>query len=555
MNVLGIHSFTHDSAAALVVDGRLRAFAQEERSSRVKGDGAFPAGAISTCLAETGLLPEDIDRVSIPFRPAVGALRRLAYLGRRPLTGPSRLAGLARKSLGLWGVERRLRQMGIQAPVAREDHYLCHALAVFSASPFESASVLVVDGVAEAWSGACFRATRFPEPRLEEISRLPFPHSLGLIYAAVTEHLGFRHNCEEGKVMAMAACEDARFQDAFSKICSTRGASVRVAQEYFDFGGSWTTPHFHRAFCQPRLPGAPLLPEHFALARALQRTVEDSCLTLATHLLGASGCPDLCFTGGLALNPALNSALEGQSGCRAFYALPAGGDPGAALGAALLGKGTPDWHLEHAFWGRGWGATEVDAALSAAGVISCAVGPAAVDRAGELLANGAIGGVFRGRAEMGPRALGHRSIVADPRGPHSRERLNHTLKRREAFQPFAPAALARACLKWFPGGSGSPYMLRTITVLPETCVALASVVHQDRTARLQTVEEGDASGLSPLLESFERRSGIPILLNTSLNRRGEPLADSPGDALAIFRGTDLDFLLLEDRLVVREGLP
>lgn len=555
MRELGIHSYTHDSAAALVVDGRLASFAQEERSSRLKGDGAFPAGAITTCLREAGLKPGDIDRVAIPFRPAVGALKRMGYLAHHPLSAPSRLADLGRKGLGVWGAGRGLKDLGIGAPVRREDHYLSHALAAFCASPYERASVLVVDGVAEAWSGARYRATRFPVPHLEEFGRLPFPHSLGLVYAAVTEHLGFRHNREEGKVMAMAAYGDARHEEAFAALCSVRGGAVRVEQTLFDFGGAWTTGAFHRRFCAPRRPGEPFLPEHFALARALQRAVEEACLVLARDLLVASGAPDLCFTGGLALNPALNGALVQRSGCRGFFALPAGGDPGAAFGAALIGNTDPHWRLDHPFWGRSPGSGEVEAALSASGARPCAEGPQALERAAELLAGGAIGGVYRGRAEMGPRALGHRSIVADPRTATSRDRLNQTLKRREDFQPFAPVALSRACPRWFPGGHDSPYMLRTVAVPTETRAALPAVVHADGTARVQAVEEGDASGFAPLLEAFERRAGIPVLLNTSLNRRGEPLADSPAEALAIFRGAGLDFLLLEDRLLLREGEP
>jgi len=555
MRVLGIHAFTHDSAAALVIDGRLVAFAQEERSSRVKGDATFPAGAVSTCLEEAGLDASEIDRVAVPFRPAVGALKRFAYLARRPAHAPGRLFNLGRKGVKVLGVERSLRQRGISAPVSREDHYRCHGLAVFCASPFERASVLVVDGVAEAWSGALYGARRLPVPELEPMGRLSFPHSLGLVYAAVTEHLGFRHNREEGKVMSMAAYGDGRFDATFSGACSAGAGAVHVEQRLFDFGGRWTTPDFHRLFGPPRRPDGPFLPEHFALARGLQRAVEEACLVLARELVAATGCPDLCFTGGLALNPSLNGVMAERSGCRGFYALPAGGDPGAALGAALCAGTAAEWSLPHAFWGRGWGTASVEQALSASGARPAAEGPAATVRAAELLAAGAIGALFRGRAEMGPRALGHRSIVADPRNPLSRERLNRSLKRREEFQPFAPAALARACPRWFPGGQDSPYMLRTVAVPPETRERLPAVVHADGTARVQSVEEGDPSGFSELLGAFEHRSGVPVLLNTSLNRRGEPLADSPTDALDIFRQTDLDFLLMEGTLLLREGLP
>lgn len=554
MRVLGIHAFTHDSCAALVVDGRLHAFAQEERSSRIKGDGAFPAGAIASCLAQSGVAPGEVEEVRIPFRPGVGALRRLAYLARRPGTAAVRGFDLARKGIRVMRAESALAEIGIRAPVRRVDHYLAHALAGFCASPFEEAAVLVVDGVAEAWSGALFHGTRLPVPRIREVARLPFPHSLGLAYAAVTEHLGFRHNREEGKVMSMAALGDGRFDAQFSAAFRTGPFSLEVERGLFDFGGRWTTPLFHRTFGPPRGPSSPFLPEHFALARALQRAVEEVCLRLSADLLAASGCGNLCFTGGLALNPALNGSLAERSGCREFYAIPAGGDPGAALGAALLGAVDTSWRLEHAFWGRGCTVREVRGAVENSDAAACLEGGGCMERVAELLSEGAVGAVFRGRAEMGPRALGHRSILADPRSTECRRRLNGSIKRREPFQPFAPAVLGEACDRFFPGGRNSPFMLRTVRVAPGVAEAFPAVVHADGTARVQSVEEGDASGLSEILRAFERRTGAPVLLNTSLNRRGEPLADSPRDAVEIFRDGGLDFIWLEDLLLLRDGV-
>lgn len=555
MRVLGIHAFTHNASAALVADGRLAAFAEEERSSRVKSDASFPAGAIAACLAEGGLSPADVDRVSFPFRPSVGAARRLAYLAFKPSSAAGRLLDLARKGSRVWSLEARLRELGIRAPVTREDHYACHALAVFLSSPFAEASVLVLDGVAEAWSGACYRAVRFPSPRLETVARFPFPHSLGLVYAAVTEHLGFGHNREEGKVMSMAALGDARFDGSFPGLCEARGLSLRVDRGLFDFGGTWTTPRFHRRFGPPRRPGEPFIPEHFALARCVQDAARRAAQEIASNLVRRTRFEDLCFTGGLALNPALNARLAEHSGCRGFFALPAGGDAGAALGAALAGKADPAWRLEHAFWGRGWREKEArDAARDAGGRV-VAEGPEALDRAAGLLANGAVGAVFRGRSEMGPRALGHRSILADPRSESARDRLNDRVKEREFFQPFAPAVLASACPHLFPRARVSPFMLLTVAVPPDVQERIPAVVHLDGTARVQVVEEGDASGLSGLLAAFERRAGLPVLLNTSLNRKGEPMADSPNDAVETFREAGLDFLLMEDTLVVREGAP
>jgi len=452
------------------------------------------------------------------------------------------------------GARSSLRKIGIVAPARRLDHYLCHGLAVFCSSPFDEASVLVLDGVAEAWTGALYRAERFPVPALHCLGRLAYPDSLGLVYAAVTEHLGFRHNAEEGKVMAMAALGDDRFTASFGRVFQTDGLSVFVSRDFFDFGGAWTTRRFREAFFPPRDPSEDLRQEHFALARGLQESVEAACLSLASNLLEVTGTQDLCFTGGLALNPALNGTLAARSGCRRFFAFPAGGDAGAALGAALQRDVDPAWRLNHPFWGRRATQAEIRDAISAGGYAVISQGPASSSRAASLLAGGAIGAVFRGRAEMGPRALGHRSILADPRTPSTKDRLNRTVKRRLPFQPFAPAVLEPACSEFFPDGRDSPYMLRTVPVPLGVRGRLPAVVHSDGTARVQSVRKGDASGLSDILESFGMETGLPVLLNTSLNRKGEPIADSPGDAIEIFRETELDFLLLEDLLLTREAV-
>ena len=551
MRILGIHSFTHDSSAAVVADGRLLAFTEEERISRVKGDPSFPAGAILACLKESGLSAKEIDAVVLPFRPGVGAAKRLAYLARRPVAFIPRASDLVRKGRRIMGVRAKLAELEIAAPISRLDHYISHAMAVFCASPFERASVLVLDGVAEGWSGAAFEATRDPIPKVSEVARFDFPHSLGLVYAAVTEHLGFRHNREEGKVMSMAAFGDNRFDGAFGRICGAGERGFFVNQRYFDFAGQWTTGVFSREFCPPRRPGEDFREEHFALARALQRSVEAAGLDVAKKLIAKTGSADLCFTGGLALNPALNGFLAARSGCERFYAFPAGGDAGTALGAALLMGADPSWRLEHAFWGRGWNGWLAKAALASRGLNASSEGNGAVEMAAEMLSGGAIGAIFLGRSEMGPRALGHRSILADPRGADLKGRLNSEIKSRESFQPFAPAVLSEACGELFPGGEDSPFMLRTLPVPAEVRGRLPAVLHADGTARVQAVVDGDASGLSPLLRAFEKRTGLPVLLNTSLNRRGEPLADSPEDAIEIFLATGLDFLLIEGSLVVK----
>jgi carbamoyltransferase len=544
--VLGLHAYTHDAAAALCLDGRLAAFAEEERFSRIKGDPAFPRRAIRFCLDSAGVKPSEIAAVAVPFRPRVGSAARLAYLARRPWAFAPRAADLIRKGRRLERLGAELEALGIRAPVGHEDHYAAHARAVFAASPFEEAAVLVLDGVAERWTGAAFHARRGAGLDLTPLARFPFPHSLGLLYAAVTVHLGFVPNREEGKVLAMGALGDGRFLDAFRPLCRVVGGMPRVTQGPFDFAGRWTLPRFERAFGPRREPGGPFLPEHFALARALQSTVEACGLELARRALAAGGGGDLCAAGGLALNPALNQALAAHSGCRRFYAFPPGGDAGTAFGAALAACADPSWSLDHPFLGSPCGIVRT-------GHPVLAEGGAATEKAAELLEQGALVAVCRGRAEMGPRALGHRSILADPRRAGSKERLNGAVKRREPFQPFAPAVLAGRRADLFAGAADSPYMLRAFPLPDAAREAIPAVVHADGTSRVQTVEPGDASGLAPLLEAFERRTGLPALLNTSLNLKGEPLADSSEDALGVFEHGGLDALLFDDRLIGRMG--
>lgn len=551
MIVLGLHAFTHDAAAALVVDGRLVAFGQEERFSRRKNDGRFPRRAIVSCLAEANVAPGEVDAVALGFRPWVGAPRRLAYQLRRPGAGARAALKLLARGQKNLGLARLLRDVGIRAPVHRVDHHACHAWASLAGCDADEAAVLVVDGVAEAWSGASFVARRRPS-KMACRQRIRFPASLGLVFAAVTEHLGFRHNCEEGKVMAMAALGTDDLVGAFAAVCGIRGGTLRVDQRCFDFGGTWTTRQFDARFGPARSPGAPFEAHHFALARAVQTAVENAVGSMARSLVGETGVRVLCLSGGLAQNPALNSAvdraLEGQARLDLF---PAGGDTGTAFGAALAIQFDGGWHYDHAFWGAGVSQAAVDDALRTAGLEAESTGPKVALRAAELLAEGALGGWYRGRSEMGPRALGHRSILADPRREAVRDRLNRSVKRREDFQPYGASALWPSACQLLPAAGPSPYMLRTWPVTAPARQRIPAVVHADGTTRLQTVTEGDQSGLGDLIRSFAALTDTPVVLNTSLNRRGEPLAETPHEAVAIFMETGLDFLVLEDRLVRR----
>jgi len=550
--VLGLHAFTHDSAACLVINGSLIAFAEEERFSRKKNDAGFPRQAIDYCLQEAGLGPEAISRVVIPFRPRKGSLLRLGYRLRHPRHSIQVVRDLIGKGLKLSHMSSPLAEMGIRSEISYEDHYHCHALSVFLSSPYEEATVVVIDGVAEAWTGACYHARRFPRTSLTCLTKIRFPQSLGLLYAAITEHLGLRHNRDEGSVMAMAAYGDERFGPDFDEICRSDAQNIMLQQRYFDFGGLWTTSAFEKRFF-PRKNGAVSFDERdFALARALQKKIEAVSLGLTRWALKQTGCDKLCFSGGLALNPVLNSCLKHQSGCRDFFVIPAGGDAGTALGAALFPFETSSWHLEHAFWGPAFSKRRIEAALHHHSHRVIASGPESIKKAAEMLDRGKIVGRFAGRSEMGPRALGHRSIFADPRSLETRRRINDEIKGRASFRPFAPVLIRDRTPGLSECFADSPFMLLTFPVPEDLGRVIPGVVHVDGSTRVQTVTRDDQSGLYPLLIEFEKLSGWPILLNTSLNTHDEPLANSPEDAVRIFRQTGMDYLLIEDVLIAKE---
>lgn len=551
MIVLGFHAFTHDSSASLVTEDGLIAYAEEERFTRVKGEGGFPENAIRHCLSEGGVKPSEVEQVILPFRPRKGALRRLLYLANPPGAFGVRFMDLFWKGLRMLSVDQSLRRMGFCVKTRYADHYLAHASAVFLSSPFEEALVLVMDGVAEGWSGAVFHGRRNGTPALRLLARFPFPGSPGLAYAAITEHLGFRSNRDEGRVMAMSALGDDRYLREMQNLFRFEERKIVLKRGFFDFAGTWTTSRFHRVFGAPRKPGDPLKGDHFALARAVQTVVEEGSLFLAKLYMEKTDCRNLCFTGGLALNPALNGTLLRESGCRSMYVFPPGGDAGTSIGGALMNVPVRSWSLPHPYWGSAYSISRCERVAES--MTDCVItsGAAAEKEAADLLSRGRIGGWFRGKSEMGPRALGHRSILADPRFVEGKDRLNRNVKHREPFRPFAPAMLLEESRAFFPDIKESPFMLYTFPVPSETAVSLPAIVHVDKTSRVQTVTRGDESGLFDVLTAFQKRTGFPVLLNTSLNLQNEPLADSPEDAIRVFVQGDLDFLMLEDLLISR----
>ena len=571
-----------------MVDGQLVAAVEEERLSRRKHDGSFPARAMDVALAVAGAGAADVDLVVHHERP-VGVLDR--YVATRLRTGPSAprslfvdLPRVARAQLGVghriarWFADRH----AAVPPVAYSEHHLSHAASAFLPSPFERAAVITFDGVGE-WASAT--VGRGDGARVRVDGQTDFPDSVGLLYTSMTEYCGFRPNSGEGELMGLAPFGEPRYADQLRDqvVQVADDGSVQLDLRYFSFvrGRRSTSRRWHQLFGGPPRPrGAAPGRREADLAASVQVVLDDVLLRTARHVQRQTGLDAVCLAGGVALNCVANGRLAAEGPFDHVWVQPASGDAGAAVGAAMWGATElggaprvvgPSDGMSGAFLGPSFSPGEVRDFLSSAGVAHRTAGSPDDLRAevARRLAGGEVVGWFCGRMEFGPRALGHRSILADPRSPDVQSRLNGLVKERAAFRPFAPAVLAERAGEWFEVAGEHPYMTSTVPVLPgrRTSVAASSddddlvavvqqvrselpaVTHVDHSARLQTVDEGRNPEFAALLRAFERLSGCPVLLNTSFNARDEPVVCTPADALATFRRTGLDLLVLEDCLV------
>jgi carbamoyltransferase len=542
VKVLGINALYHDPAAALVVDGKVVAAAEEERFSRRKhGKRPLPWSAwelpelsAAWVLAEAGLTPADLDAVTYSFDPRLmpspeetglhdeGDLMRKMYAEQAPSFLAHYLPGLA---------EERVRYV---------PHHVAHAASAGLAAPFPTNSVLVLDGRGEAVSHL---AGRYTDGKLEVLASQALPHSLGLLYENLTEHLGFLRSSDEYKVMAMASYGKPRFAGELAElICATGDGGFRTAA--IDF-----------AEFAPRLrPGDEWTAAHADLAASVQLRLEETLLELVRWLHGRTGDSALTLAGGVALNCVANSRIYAEGPFEQVWVQPAAGDSGTALGGALAvahDLGDLPEPMPGADLGRGWTDEEIEAWLTTAAIDY--ERPADVaDAVAAVLAENGIVAWFQGRSEFGPRALGHRSLLAHPGHVANLERMNN-VKGREQFRPVAPMVLAERASEIFGRGPiPSPYMLFVHDVAPEWRDRIPTVTHVDGTARIQTVDRADEPLVARMLESFERRTGLPVVVNTSLNTAGRPMVDDPRDALECFGSAPIDMLAIGP-FVVRRG--
>jgi len=557
--ILGMSYMYHDSAACLLEDGAVKAAAAEERFIRIKHSVDFPTRAIRYCLEQGGLEVSDLDAVVFYEKPYLKFERILkTHLMQFPHSFKS-----FRAFLPMW-LNYKLcvpqiiqEKTGYGGKVYFTDHHHAHAASAFLPSPFERAAILTMDGTGE-WSTLAMGVGEGTRVRLDRDIR--FPHSLGLLYSAVTAHLGFKVNGGEGKVMGLAAYGRPAFRKQMERVLRLReDGSFRLDMDYFSFHYDlvMTNPRFTELFCPPREPEGEISDEHRDLAASLQAVLEEAVIRLARTAHRRYQTDAVCLAGGVALNCVANGKILSETPFERIYIQPGAGDDGGSLGSALylhtqLFGGARPSPMRHAYLGPGFDDAGIEALLRSRGAsFEKLPEDALCAKTAALLAEGRIVGWFQGRMEFGPRALGNRSILADPRDPAMKPRLNERVKHREGFRPFAPAVLEEEAADWFETAHPSPFMLLSVPVRAERRAQIPSVTHVDGSARLQTVSEAEAPRFHRLLREFKGRTGVPVLLNTSFNLRGEPIVCTPMDAYSCFRRTEMDCLVMNGYLIKR----
>jgi len=591
--ILGISAFYHDSAAALVVDGEIVAAAQEERFTRKKHDSQYPRNAVAYCLHEAGLTPGDLDLVAFYEKPLAKFDRLVeTYVAHAP-------RGLKsfRQAVPVWlrekvhvraEIEKNLP--GFDGEMIFPEHHESHAASAFFPSGFERAAIITVDGVGE-WATTTIGIGCKNRVRL--LKEVRFPHSLGLLYSAFTYYTGFKVNSGEYKVMGLAPYGRPIFKDLIlDKLIRLRDdGSFWMNMKYFDYcvGLTMTNKAFAKLFGgEPRAPESEVTQREMDLAASVQAVVEEAMTRLVSHTKELTGEENLCLAGGVALNCVANGKILRQGTFKGIFVQPAAGDAGGSLGAALIG-----WHhyldqprtvaadgrdsQRGSLLGPAYGDEEIRAFATKQGAVyhACESDAELCERTSALIAEGKVIGWVQGRMEFGPRALGARSILADPRRPDTQKKLNLKIKFRESFRPFAPIVLEERVADYFDLDRESPYMLLVAPVKESRRVPLSkedagkfgldllnvpksdipAVTHVDYSARIQTVDAKRNPLLHRLLKTFEQRYGCGVLVNTSFNVRGEPIVCAPEDSYRCFMFTHMDVLVMGHQLFLKEEQP
>lgn len=573
MNILGFSSFIDNSGAALIMDGKLVAAIEEEKMVRRKYTGEFPVNAILYCLEEGGITIEDVDHVGFFFRPWLGFHKRiLEVIKYLPdslhfyETRGNEWFNILKAPLH---IRNTFKKMGRKPRFKFHyvEHHLSHAASAFLVSPFEEAAIFTIDGSGEI---ACGTLCRGEGNRIEKLVQYDYPHSIGYLYAAVTQHLGFSPARDEGKVMGLTSYGDRyACEREFDEIVRL-GSDGRVTLDlsYFDYPRNGVDPHdpglryvsdkFCGVFGPLRNPHDPIEKRHYDIAASLQLATEKAALHMVRHLHGLTGSKNLCIAGGVGLNSVMNGEILRKGPFERIFCQPAAGDNGTGLGCAfyiwnVILDRPRSFTMTHAYTGPGFTDDEIEEALRKFGLAYRKSDDIARETA-ELMAKGNIIGWFQGRLEFGPRALGNRSILVDPRKAEMKDILNARVKHRESFRPFAPAVLEEECGTYFDSSHPAPFMLLVYNVRPEKRSVIPAVTHVDGTGRVQTVGRETNPLYYRLIEEFAKITSVPVILNTSFNDKGEPIVCTPNDAISFFTKTEIDYLAIGPYLVKKEPL-
>jgi carbamoyltransferase len=596
MHILGLSAFYHDSAAALIRDGEIVAACQEERFTRKKADADFPAQSVAYCLKAGALKMADIDEVVFYDKPFIKFERLLeTFVATAPRGfGPFLKAMPVWLKQKLWMKDLLREELGYEGRILFGEHHESHAASAFYPSPFEEAAVLTVDGVGE-WATTSMSYGH--GHALDPLWQQDFPHSLGLLYSAFTYYTGFKVNSGEYKVMGLAPYgEPKHVQTILDHVIDLKDdGSFRLNMEYFNFhtGLTMTSAKFHDLFGgPPREPETKLTPREMDLARSVQDVTELVMLRMARHAKKVTGAKNLCLAGGVALNCVANGKVLRDGAFERVWIQPAAGDAGGALGTALAA-----WHIHHdkprtvqpgpsgyddamrgSYLGPAYSNDEIAAFMAKSGAVATRVADSELASVvAAHIADEKVIGWFQGRMEYGPRALGARSILGDARSPSMQKQMNLKIKFRESFRPFAPSVLEERVDEYFTmrKGEQSPYMLQVAPVRESIRInvngeanglfgidklkvkrsTLPAITHVDYSARVQTVDPDRHGRYYTLLRAFERKTGCPVLINTSFNVRGEPIVCTPEDAYRCFMGTNMDVLVLERNVLLRTEQP
>lgn len=562
MVILGINYYFHDSSACIMVDGKIVVALEEERFSRDKHTRAFPTRAIEECLAFANLDAKDIDHVAVSIKPTHRWATKTLYCAKRPHKS---LPFIKHELVGGFFKQRAFKRWqndffgNSKPPVHYIEHHLSHAAGSFLVCPWEEAAIMAIDGSGE-W--ACAWIGHGTGDKVECFNETLFPHSLGSVYEAVTEFCGFKPNYDEGKTMGLAPLGDPStyIEQARQTVSVNAQGQLEVDLSYFSYqfwGYQRCAQKFYDTFGEPRKPDAEFEQRHQDVAASFQQVLEECGLKMATLLHEKTGAKHLVIAGGVALNSVMNGRILRETPFEDVYIMPAAGDNGTSIGAAAtayhmeLGNPRSAVH-DNPYIGNEYSDEEIEAELKRFKIPYFQSNDIATDAA-ELLQNGAIMGWFQGRMEIGPRALGSRSIIANPAFPSMKDKINAEVKFREAYRPFAPSATVENAKEFFDIEVEAPFMLKVCPVREEKQSIIPAITHVDGSARLQTVRSETHPTYHKLIKELGERSGVPVVLNTSFNIQGEPVVESPRDAIRCFFSTGLDHLCIGSFIVSKQA--